>query len=108
VAECIEAGHQADEDPIMVVHWPREGKSQKWVEVRPPPEDFDFSHMQYLACGYGKDCKYGVTCTRAHSSPAAAEIAYWNWLQPLTHNGRKRRPSGLSADDADKADADKA
>jgi hypothetical protein len=50
---------------------------------RPCQKDFDFSHLQYLACGYGKDCKFGVACTRAHSSPATAEIAYWNWLQPL-------------------------
>jgi hypothetical protein len=52
-------------------------------------KNFDFSHTQYLACGYGKDCKYGVACTRAHSTPPGAEIAYWNWLQPLTGHVRR-------------------
>ena len=40
--------------------------------------EFDRTHAQYLPCGYGKDCKYGSKCTRAHSDPPQAEIAYWN------------------------------
>ncbi len=76
-------------------------------------KDFDFaSHTRYLPCGYGIECKYGVTCTRAHSvppgssllhpelpppiilvphpppsrspRPSEAEIAYWNVMQPLS------------------------
>lgn len=56
-----------------------------------PQANFDFSHMQYLPCGYGRQCKYGLTCTRAHSSPPQAEIAYWNYVQPLGAPSRRRR-----------------
>ena len=47
--------------------------------------------MQYLPCGYGRDCKHGRKCTRAHSNPPQAEIAYWNFLQPLGPPSRRRR-----------------
>ena len=45
--------------------------------------EFDFAHSQYLPCGYGGECKFGDRCTRAHANPPAAEIAYWNMLQPI-------------------------
>ena len=55
--------------------------------------NFDFNHAQYLPCGYGKDCKYGAICTRAHSDPPQAEIAFWNFTQPL-RAARRRTDSG--------------
>eukprot|EP00041_Stephanoeca_diplocostata_P026722 m.725190 g.725190 ORF g.725190 m.725190 type:complete len:1108 (+) comp23027_c0_seq2:332-3655(+) len=94
--ECIaECGDARNEDPVTTILWPPvvvpNGAPQAYVVVRKPPTDFDFSHMQYLPCGYGVHCKYGRTCTRAHSNPPQAEIAYWNHLQPLGPPSRRRR-----------------
>lgn len=92
---CIAAGHTFDESEpkVTTILWPPVpgGVPQTYVVVRPPPSDFDFSHMQYLPCGYGRDCKFGRKCTRAHSNPPQAEIAYWNFLQPLGPPSRRRR-----------------
>mmetsp|Transcript_26382 Transcript_26382/g.69330 ORF Transcript_26382/g.69330 Transcript_26382/m.69330 type:complete len:921 (+) Transcript_26382:99-2861(+) len=81
-------------DSVITVLWPPapiDGQTQTNVVVRNPPADFDFSHMQYLPCGYGRQCKHGLACTRAHSNPPQAEIAYWNWVQPLGAPSRRRR-----------------
>eukprot|EP00038_Savillea_parva_P008054 m.174366 g.174366 ORF g.174366 m.174366 type:complete len:962 (-) comp13823_c0_seq1:300-3185(-) len=95
-AECLKTcdEEQRNTEPIVTILWPPvavEGQPQTNVVVRPPPANFDFSHMQYLPCGYGRQCKHGITCTRAHSSPPQAEIAYWNFVQPLGAPSRRRR-----------------
>lgn len=94
--KCISAGHTFTDDDkkIITIFWPpvpTPGQQQAHVVVRTPPANFDFSHMQYLPCGYGRDCKHGIKCTRAHSNPPQAEIAYWNFLQPLGPPSRRRR-----------------